>query len=59
MSNFVFNISREAIGMLDASMTMNAVAVNIGRSTRAIRILRQRFQVTWRTENRLDLARTH
>ena len=36
--------------MLNASMTMNAVAMNIGCSTRAIR--HQRFQATWRTEDR-------
>ena len=38
--------------MLNAGMTINAVAMNIGCSTRAIRHLRQRFQATGRTEDR-------
>ena len=38
--------------MLSAGMTINAVAINTGCSTRAIRHLRQRFQATWRTEDR-------
>ena len=38
------------IGMLNAGMTMNTVAMNIGCSTRATRHRRQRFQATWRTE---------
>ena len=38
--------------MLNAGMTMNAVAMNIGCSTRAIRYLRQRFQSTGPTEDR-------
>ena len=46
------NLRERAIGMLNAGMTMNAVAMNIGCSTRAIRHLRQRFQATERTEDR-------
>ena len=38
-------LRKHAIGML---MTMNAAATNIGRSTRAIRHLRQLFQATGR-----------
>jgi transposase len=37
--------------MFNAGMTMNAVAMNIGCSTRAIRHLRQRFQATGCTED--------
>ena len=33
--------------MLNFGMTINAVAMDIGCSTRAIRHLRQRFQATW------------
>ena len=47
-----------AIGMLNAGMTMNAVAMNTGCSTRAIRHLRQRFQATGRTEDRPRSGRT-
>ena len=36
------NLRERAIGMLKAGMTMNAVAMNIGCSIRAIRHLRQR-----------------
>ena len=46
------NLRERAFGMLNAGMTMNAVAMNIGSSTRAIRHLRQRFQPTGRTEDR-------
>ena len=43
---------QHAINMLNAGMTMDAVAMNIGCSTRAIRRLRQRFQTTGHTEDR-------
>ena len=46
------NSRERAIGMLYAGMTMNAVGMNIGCSTRAIRNLRQRFKTTGRTEDR-------
>ena len=46
------NFRERAIGKLNTGMTMNAVAMNIGCSTRAIRHLRQRFQATGRTEDR-------
>ena len=56
---FIFDMPRSpqdlrerAIGMFNAGMTMNAVAMNIGCSTRAIRHLRQRFQATGHTEDR-------
>ena len=39
-----------AIAMLNASMTMNAVAMKFGCSTRAIRHPRQRFQATGRRD---------
>ena len=38
------NLHERAIGMLNAGMTINAVAMNIACSIRAIRHLRQRFQ---------------
>ena len=38
------NLRERTIGILNAGMTMNAVAMNIGCSNRAIRHLRQRFQ---------------
>ena len=38
--------------MLNAGLTTNTVAMNIGCSTRTIRHLRQRFQATGRTEDR-------
>ena len=38
------NLRERAIGMLTAGMTMNAVAINIECSTRAIRHLGQGFQ---------------
>ena len=46
------NLHKRAIGMLNAGMTMNAVAMNIGCSTRAIRHLRQCFRAIERTEDR-------
>ena len=46
------NLRKRAIGMLNAGMVINVVAVNIRCSTRAIRHLTQRFQATWRTEDR-------
>ena len=46
------NLRKRVIGMLNAGMTMNAVVMNIGWSTRAIRHLRERFQATGRTEDR-------
>ena len=45
------NLREGAIGMLNAGMTMNVVAMNIGCSARAIRHPRQRFQATGRTED--------
>ena len=45
-------IREHVIGMLNAGMTMNSVAMNIECSTRAIRHLRERFQATGRTEDR-------
>ena len=46
------NLHGRAIGILNAGMTMNAVAMN-RCSTRAIRHLMQRFQATGLTEDRL------
>ena len=46
------NLRERAIGMLIAGMTIKAVAMNPGCSTRAILHLRQRFQATGRTEDR-------
>ena len=51
------NLREHAIGMLNAGTTVNAVAMNIGCSTRAIRHLRHHFQATWRTEDRPRSAR--
>ena len=44
MPRILQNLRERAIGMLNAGMTMNAVAMNTACSTRAIRLLRQRFQ---------------
>ena len=46
------NLPKLAIGMLNAGMTMNAVAMNIGCSTPAIGHLRHRFKATVRTKDR-------
>ena len=61
------NLRERVIGLLNVGMTMNAFAMNIGCSTRAIRHLRQRLQATRRTEDRprrdvcasRRLAKTH
>ena len=45
-------LRERVIGMLNAGMTTNAVAINIGCSTRAIRHFRQCFQATGCTEDR-------
>ena len=47
------------IGILNAGLTINAVAMNIGCSTRAIRHLRQGFQAKGRTEDRPRSGRWH
>ena len=52
MPRIAQNLRERAIGMFNAGMTMNAVVVDIGRSTRAIRHLGQRFQATGHTEDR-------
>ena len=52
MPRILQNLRERAIGMLNVGMTMKAVAMNNGCSTRAIRHLRQRFQATGRTEDR-------
>ena len=49
MPRILQNLRERAIGMLNASMTTNAVAMNVGCSTLAIRHFRQRFQATRRT----------
>ena len=46
------NVRERAIGMLNAGMTMNAIAMNTGCFTRAFRHLRQRFQATGRSDDR-------
>ena len=51
------NLRKRATGMLNAGMTMNAVAMNIECATRAIRHLRQRFQATGCTEDRQHIGR--
>ena len=51
------NSAERAIDMLNAGMTMKAVAMNIGCSTRAFRHLRQRFQATGYTEDRPRIGR--
>ena len=52
MPRITKNLPEFAFGTLNAGMTMNVVAVNIGCSTRAIRHLRQRFQAKWHMEDR-------
>ena len=44
MPRILQNLCEYAIGMLNAGMTMNAVAMNAGCSTRAIDILRNLFK---------------
>ena len=50
-------LRKRTIGMLDAGMKMNAVSMNIGCSTPAIRHLKQRFQVQgiWKIDHVLDV----
>ena len=45
-------LRKHAIGMVNAGMMMNAVAMNIGCSTRVILHLRQGFQATERMDDR-------
>ena len=45
-------LQESANGILNAGMTMNGFAMNIGCSTHAIRHLRQRFQATGHKEDR-------
>ena len=52
MPRYLQNLRECAIGMLNAGMTMNAVAMNIECSTHAIRHLKQRFQATGCSEDR-------
>ena len=46
------NLRESAIGMLNAGMKMNAVAMHIGCSLRAIRHIKQSFQAAGHTEDR-------
>ena len=52
MPKITENLRERTIGMLNAGMTMNDVAMSIGCSTRAIRHLRQRFQARRHAEDR-------
>ena len=52
MPRILQNLRQSTICMPNAGMTTNAISMNIGYSTRAIRHLRQRFQATGHTENR-------
>ena len=45
------NLHERAIGMLNAGMTMEAFAMSIRCSTRAVRHLRQHFHATGRMED--------
>ena len=45
-------LRKRAIGMFNAGIMMNAVAMYIGYSTRPVRHLRQRFEATGLTEDR-------
>ena len=51
MPRIQHNLCKRATGMLNAGMTINAVAMNIGCSTSAIRHLMQHFRATGRTED--------
>ena len=57
---FIFDMPRipQSLRERAIGMTMTAVAMNIGCSTRAIRHLRQCFQATGRTEDRPRRGRT-
>ena len=46
------NLRERAIGMLNADMVMNVVAMNIGCSSHAIRDIRLHFQAKARTKDR-------
>ena len=59
MPRILQNLRERVIGMLNAGMTMNAVAINIGCSARATRHLRQRFQATGPTEDRSRSGSPH
>ena len=50
MTRIPQNLLEHSIGMLNAGMIMNAIGMNIGCSTYAIRHLRQHFQATVHTE---------
>ena len=52
MPRILQNLHKCAIGMPNAGVTMNVVAMNSGCSTHAIRHLRQHFQATGHTEDR-------
>ena len=52
MPRIPLNLRERSSGMPNAGMTMNAVAMNNGCSTRAIRDIKQRFQATGCTQNR-------
>ena len=57
MPRILQNLRERANGMLNAGMMMNAIAMNIGCSNRAIRHFRQSFQATGRTEDRPRFGR--
>ena len=51
MPRILQNLRERVNGILNAGMTMNAVSMNIGCSSRAIRHFSQRFQATGRRED--------
>ena len=55
MSKIPQSLRERTIGMLNAGMTMQAVSVNIGCSTRAIRHLRQNFQAIGKIDHIVDV----
>ena len=57
MPRITQNLRKRTIGMLNVGTKINAVAMNIECSTRAIRHLRQRFQATGHMEDRPRDAR--
>ena len=56
MPRILQNLRERAIGLLNAGMAMNAVAMNIGCSTRAVRLL-MHFQATGPSEARSHSGR--
>ena len=58
MPRILQNLRKHGIGMLNAGMMMNAVAMNTGCCSHAIRYLKQCFQATGQTKDQLHSGRS-